>query len=81
MVRAYLDIIKVTFGQISAEKYALPLTGRGVILGGVGGTMEPPDFGKSVHPFSTRGLYYANQTTTGTPGFSGLPTALLTSRK
>ena len=36
----------------------------------------PPDFGRSVNPFSTRGADYAHLITTGTPGFSELPTAL-----
>ena len=47
---------------------------RPVIPGGVGGAMAPPDFGISVKPIST-GL--CPQLTTGTPGFSDLPTALL----
>ena len=29
--------------------------GRGVIPGGAGGFMAPPDFGRSVNPISTRG--------------------------
>ena len=39
----------------------------------------PPDFGRSVNPISTRGggTDYAHLTTTGTPGFSDLPTAML----
>ena len=44
---------------------------RGVVPGGV-----PPDFGRSVNPVSTRGTDYAHLITTGTPGFSDLPTAL-----
>ena len=38
--------------------------------------MAPPDFGRSVNPISTRGTDYAHLITTGTPGFSDLPTAL-----
>ena len=45
-----------------------------VILGG--GAMAPPDFVRSVNPISTRGTDYAHLITTGTPGFSDLPTAL-----
>ena len=40
------------------------------------GALEPPDFGRSVQPISTRGTDYAHLITTGTPGFSDLPTAL-----
>ena len=40
--------------------------------------MAPPDFGKSVNPISTRETDYAHLITTGTPGFSDLPTALST---
>jgi hypothetical protein len=35
------------------------------------------DFGRSVNPISTRGTDYAHLITTGTPGFSDLPTSLL----
>ena len=35
-----------------------------------------PDFGRSVDPISTRGTDYAHLITTGTLGFSDLPTAL-----
>ena len=37
--------------------------------------MAHPDFGRSVNPISTRGTDYAHLITTGTPGFSDLPTA------
>ena len=47
---------------------------RGVVPGGA---MAPPDFGRSVNPISTRGTDYAHLITTGTPGFSNLPTALI----
>ena len=42
-----------------------------------GGAMAPPDFGRSVNPISTRGTDYVHLITTGSPGFSDLPTALL----
>ena len=38
--------------------------------------MAHPDFGRSVNLISTRGTNYAHLITTGTPGFSDLPTAL-----
>ena len=38
--------------------------------------MALSDFGRSVNPISTRGTDYAHLITTGTPGFSDLPTAL-----
>ena len=42
--------------------------------------MTPPDFGRSVNPISTWETDYALLITTGTPGFSDLPTALLWSQ-
>ena len=55
------------------------LLSRGVVHGGADGAMAPPDFGRSVNPTSNRGTEYAHliTTATGTPGFSNLPTALL----
>ena len=44
--------------------------------GGARGAMAPPDFGRTVNPISTRGTDYAHLITTGTPGFSDLPTTL-----
>ena len=49
---------------------------RGVVPGGAGGAMAPPDFGKSVTLSQPGGTDYAHLFTTGTPGFSDLPTAL-----
>ena len=49
---------------------------RGVVPGGAGGTMTPPDFGRSVNSISTRGTDYAHLIITGTPRFSDLQTAL-----
>ena len=48
----------------------------GVVPGGAGGAMAHPDFDRSVDPISIRGINYAYLITTGTPGFSDLPTAL-----
>ena len=48
----------------------------GVVPGCAGCAMAPPDFGRSVNLISTRGTDYAHLITTGTPGFSDLPTAL-----
>ena len=50
---------------------------NGVVPRGAGGAMALPDFGRSVNPISTRRTDYAHLITTGTPGFSDLPTALL----
>ena len=50
---------------------------RGVVPGGAGGAMAHPDFGRSVNPISTRRTDYGHLITTGTPGFSDLPTALV----
>ena len=49
---------------------------RPVVLGGAGGAMAPPDFGRSVNPISTKGGRLCPPNNTGTPGFSDLPTAL-----
>ena len=49
---------------------------RGVVPEGAGDAMAPPAFGRSVNPISTRGTDYAHLITTGTTGFSDLPTAL-----
>ena len=39
---------------------------RGVVPGGAGGAMAPPDFVRSVNPISTRETDYAHKTTTVT---------------
>ena len=49
---------------------------RAVVPGCAGCAMAHPDFGRSVNPISTRGTDYAHLITSGTPGFSDLPTAL-----
>ena len=49
---------------------------RGVVPGGAGDAMAPPDFGRSVNPISTREERSCPPNNTGTPGFSDLPTAL-----
>ena len=50
---------------------------RPVASGGAGGARAPPVFGRTVNPISTRGADYAHHITTGRPGLSDLPTALL----
>ena len=49
---------------------------RGVVPGGVGGDMAPPECGRSVNPISTRWGRLCLPNNNGTPGFSDLPTAL-----
>ena len=49
---------------------------RPVVPGCAGCAMVHPDFGRSVNPISTRGDRLCLLITTGTPGFSDLPTAL-----
>ena len=51
---------------------------RGVVPGGAGGAMAPPDFGRSVKP--TKGGRLCPPNNTGTHGFSDLPTALFSSQ-
>ena len=50
---------------------------RPVVPGGAGGSIAPPDFGRSVNLSQPGGTDYAHYITTGIPGFSSLPTALL----
>ena len=49
---------------------------RGVVPGGAGGAIVPPDFGTSVSPISAKGGRICPPYNTGTPRFSDLPTAL-----
>ena len=49
---------------------------RGVVPGGAGGVMAPPDLGTSVNPISAKGGRLYPPYNTGTPGFSDLPPAL-----
>ena len=62
--------------QLSSIRDPAQRQGRGDVPGGGGGAMAPQDFGRSVNSISTRGAHYAHLITTGTPGFSDLPTAL-----
>ena len=43
---------------------------------GAGDAIVPPDLGRFLNPISTRGTDYAHHITTGSTGFSDLPTAL-----
>ena len=54
---------------------------RPVVPGGAGGSMAPPDFGRSVNLISTRVTDYAHLITAGTPGFLDLPMLLDSSIK
>ena len=49
---------------------------RGVVPGGAGGAIAPPDFGRSVNLISTKGGRLCPPNNTDTHGFSELPTAL-----
>ena len=49
---------------------------RPVVPGGAGSAMAPQDFGRSVHPISTKGGRLCPPNIAGTPGFPDLPTAL-----
>ena len=50
---------------------------RGVVPGGAGDAMTPPDFGRQLTLSQPGGADYAHHITTGTPGFSDLPMAQL----
>ena len=65
-----LDIVSQSWLNIG-DSYCRP-----VVPGCAGCAMAHPDFGRSVNPISTRGTDNAHLITTGTPGFSNLPTAL-----
>ena len=49
---------------------------RGVVPGGAGGAMAPPNFGRSANPISTKGDRLCQPNNIGTPRFSDLLTAL-----
>ena len=66
----------VTFGAA-----AVVLLLRGVVSGGAGGAIAPPDFGRSLNPISTRGGRLSPPNSTGTSRFSDPPTALITSKE
>ena len=42
---------------------------RGIVPGGAGGAMTPPDFGRSVNPFSTSGQIINTTLLLATPDF------------
>ena len=56
--------------------FVCPTKFRGVVPGGAGGAMSPPDFGRSVNPISTKGGRLCPPNNTGTPGFSDFPMTL-----
>ena len=68
--------IKPDLSNSGKASASLQLTSQGCHPWGCQGSMAPLDFGRSVNPISTRGTDYAHLITTGTPGFSDLPTAL-----
>ena len=51
--------------------------GKPVVPGGAGGAMAHLDFGRSFNSISTKGGRLCPSISTGTPGFSNLPTALV----
>ena len=54
-----------------------PFVLRPVVPGGARGAMATPNFGPSFNPISNRRNRLCPHITTGTPGFSDLPTALV----
>ena len=52
------------------------MTDRGVVPGGAGGAMAPQILADQLTLSQPGGTKYAHLITTGTPGFSDLPTAL-----
>ena len=72
-----LILVNILFLQMLLKSSCITTTKfRGVVRGCAGCAIAHPDFGRSVNPISTRGTDYAHLNTTGTPGFSDLPTAL-----
>ena len=61
--------------KLSIKQHSRAVGSKG---GGAEGTSAspPPVFGQTVNPISTRGAYYAHPSTTSSPGFSDLATAL-----
>ena len=62
------------YSEVPINGYTRLSTIRGVVRGSAECAMAHPDFGRSVNPISTR--LCPSKITTGTPGFSDLPTAL-----
>ena len=60
--------------QLYVKKLQNGYKSRPVVPGCARCAMAHPDFGRSVNPIATRGTDYAHLITTGTPGFSDLPT-------
>ena len=75
MVNAFIPFLKFPYHLVYVYVVVHKIN-RGVVPGGAGDAMTPPDFGRSVIPISTRGDRLCPPNNTGTPGFSDLPTAL-----
>ena len=70
-----LSVIWLYDGKVAQNMKIFSL--RPVVPGCAGCPMAHPDFGRSVLTlFQPGGTDYAHRITTGTPGFSDLPTAL-----
>ena len=53
-MRAHDKFAVAVLNRIGSHRHSTALY-RGVVPGGAGGAMAPPDFGRSVNPISTRG--------------------------
>ena len=53
-MRAHDMFAVAVLNRIGSHRHSTALY-RGVVIGGAGGAMAPPDFGRSVNPISTRG--------------------------
>ena len=73
-VKHQLDRYSKTHWEMFINFFLLDFSG--VVPGGAGDAMTPPEFGRSVNPISTRRTDYAHLITTGTPGFPELLTVL-----
>ena len=68
--------IRFSLKSLSYEQPLFSFYYRPVVPGCAGCAMAHPDFGRSLNSISSRGTDYNQLKTTGTPGFSDLPTAL-----
>ena len=64
-------VVVSTFNLINEKERSA----RGAVPGGAMAPGADSDFGRLVNPISTRGTDYVHLVTTGTPGFSDVPTA------
>jgi hypothetical protein len=73
VVNAFIPFLKFPYHLVYVYVVVHKIN-RGVVPGGAGDAMTPPDFGRQLTLSQPGGADYAHHITTGTPGFSDLPT-------